>query len=163
MTVRTLSGSADAGRTASAVSATSSGTGLFTGDRLHEVVLGLDDAAFRQALSTFQQSAEKTWLEVPVTLDGPGNNSYLWWDRDADRMTVLCWDHNLTFGVSNRLGAGGGGAPPAGAPAGGGAPVGAGGPVGGGRGPGGLAANPLVTRFEAVGDLKALEAAATTR
>ncbi len=60
----TLSGSADAGRTASAVSATSSGTGLFTGDRLHEVVLDLDDATFQQALSTFQQSGERTWLEV---------------------------------------------------------------------------------------------------
>ncbi len=311
----TLSGSADAGRTASAVSATASGTGLFTGDRLHEVVLDLDDATFRQALSTYQESGEKTWLEVTVTLDGttyercglrlkgnstlrrtdttggaeqypwlvrldkvvdgqnhhgvtevvirvnnsasslnevvaldllgaaglateqhayatirvgdasalrvvlespgdtwaqrtmtgdgllykaeatgdytyrgtdpaaydevfdqesgddddltplieflrfvndssdadfasgvadrldvqsfatylaledlmdnfdaidgPGNNSYLWWDRDADRMTVVGWDHNLTFGVSNQPGAGGGGAPPAGAPAGG--------------------------------------------
>ncbi len=342
----TLSGSADAGHTASAVSATSSGTGLFTADRLHEVVLDLDDATFQQALSTFQESGEKTWLEVAVTLDGttyercglrlkgnstlrradtgagaeqypwlvrldkvvdgqnhhgvtdvvirvnnsasslneavaldllgaaglateqhsyaavrvgdawalrvvleapgdtwaartmtgagllykaeatgdytyrgtdpasydqvfdqesgdddltplieflqfvnessdadfasgladrldvqsfanylaledlmdnydaidgPGNNSYLWWDRDADRMTVLGWDHNLTFGVSNRPGAGGGGAPPAGAPAGGGA------------GPGGRVANPLVTRFEAVAELKALETAATAR
>ena len=65
----TVSGSADAGRTASTVSGTS-GTGLFTGDRLHEVVLDLDDATFQQALSTFQQSGEKTWLEVAVTLDG---------------------------------------------------------------------------------------------
>ena len=47
-----------------------SGTGLFTGDRLHEVVLDLDDATFQQALSTFQQSGERTWLEVAVTLDG---------------------------------------------------------------------------------------------
>jgi spore coat protein CotH len=66
----TLSGSADAGRTASAVSASSSGTGLFTADRLHEVVLDVTDAQFRQALSTFQESGEKTWLEVTVTLDG---------------------------------------------------------------------------------------------
>ena len=40
-------------------------------------------------------------------IDGPGNNSYLWWDRESARMTVVGWDHNLTFGVSNRPGAGG--------------------------------------------------------
>ena len=66
----TLSGSADAGHAASAVSATASGTGLFTDDRLHEVVLGLDDATFRQALSTFQESGGNTWLEAAVSLDG---------------------------------------------------------------------------------------------
>ena len=350
----TLSGTSDAGGTASAVSAGSSGTGLFTADRLHEVVLDVDDAAFRTALSTFQESGEKTWLEVTVTLDGttyeraglrlkgnstlrrtdttagaeqypwlvrldkvvdgqnhegvtevvirvnnsasslnevvaldllsaaglaseahsyatvrvgdasalrvvlespgdtwaattmtgdgilykaeatgdytyrgtdpasyeevfdqesgadddltplieflqfvnessdadfasglgerldvpsfatylaledlmdnydaidgPGNNSYLWWDADQDRMTVVGWDHNLTFGVSNRPGAGQGGAAPAwraaGAPAVGG---------GGGRGPGGRAANPLVTRFEAVDEFAALVSTASTR
>jgi hypothetical protein len=52
----TLSGTGDVGGTASAVSAGSSGTGLFTADRLHEVVLDVDDAAFRTALSTFQES-----------------------------------------------------------------------------------------------------------
>ena len=66
----TLSGTSDAGSTASAVSVAAGGTGLFTADRLHEVVLDVDDAAFRQALSTFQESGEKTWLEVTVTLDG---------------------------------------------------------------------------------------------
>ncbi|HET7821965.1 MAG TPA: CotH kinase family protein [Ornithinibacter sp.] len=354
----TLSGTTDAGRTASAVSASASGTGLFTADRLHEVVLDVTDAQFRTALSTFQESGEKTWLEVGVTLDGttyeraglrlkgnstlrradtgagaesypwlvrldkvvdgqnhggvtevvirvnnsasslnevvsldllgaaalaseqhayaairvgdasalrvvlespgdtwaartmtgdgllykaeatgdytyrgtdpasydqvfdqesgdddltplieflqfvndssdadfasglgerldvesfatylaledlmdnydaidgPGNNSYLWWDRESRRMTVVGWDHNLTFGVSNRPGGGGaaaagvGGMPGGGVP-GGGAPAG-----GGGRGPGGRAANPLVTRFEAVADFTALETAATAR
>ncbi len=79
-------------------------------------------------------------------IDGPGNNSYLWWDREADRMTVVGWDHNLTFGVSNRPGAGGGGRSACrAAPGGGGAPA--------GGGPGGRAANPLVTRFEAVAEL----------
>ena len=94
-------------------------------------------------------------------IDGPGNNSYLWWDGDAERMTVVGWDHNLTFGVSNRPGAG-----RVAAPAGcrrsrlpGAAAVGG----GGGRGPGGRAANPLVTRFEAVTEFKALETAATAR
>lgn len=38
-------------------------------------------------------------------IDGPGNNSYLYYDPDADRFTVVAWDHNLAFGVMN----GGGG------------------------------------------------------
>ena len=25
-------------------------------------------------------------------IDGPGNNSYLWWDETASRMTVVAWD-----------------------------------------------------------------------
>ena len=104
-------------------------------------------------------------------IDGPGNNSYLWWDETASRMTVVAWDHNLTFGVSNRPGGQGGpgrggaaGAlPPAGAdggavPQGGAAPQG-----GGGRGPGGRAANPFVTRFEAVPAFATLVAQASTR
>lgn len=93
-------------------------------------------------------------------IDGPGNNSYLWWARDSRRMTVVGWDHNLTFGVSNRPGAGQGGG--GGVPAGGGGVPGGGG-AGGGRGPGGRAENPLVTRFEAVPQLKALETAAAAR
>ncbi len=39
---------------------------------------------------------------------GPGNNSFLRWDEDAEQMTVVAWDHNLAFGVVN--GGGGGGA-----------------------------------------------------
>lgn len=352
----TLSDSADGGGTASGGSVSSTGTGLFTGDRLHEVTIDLDDAAFRQALSTFQESGEKTWLEVTVTLDGtsyercglrlkgnstlrrtdsgagaeqypwlirldrvvdgqnhagatevvirvnnsasslnevvaldllgaaglaseqhayatvrvgdtsalrvvleppgktwaqrtmtsdgslykaeatgdysyrgtdpasydqvfdvesgdddltplieflrfvndssdadfaagladrldvssfatylaledlmdnydaidgPGNNSYLWWDEGSGRMTVVGWDHNLTFGVSNRPGAG----PGAAGGGGGGGPAGGAGPgaPGGGRAPGSRAANPLVTRFEAVPELQSLETAATAR
>jgi spore coat protein CotH len=89
-------------------------------------------------------------------IDGPGNNSYLWWDRETTRMTVVGWDHNLTFGVSNRPGGDGGAAPGGG----GGAPA----PGGGGaRGPGGRAANPLVTRFEAVDEFATLVSAASTR
>ncbi|WP_419843008.1 CotH kinase family protein [Candidatus Poriferisodalis sp.] len=30
-------------------------------------------------------------------IDGPGNNSYLWWDADAEQFTVVPWDMNLTF------------------------------------------------------------------
>lgn len=48
-------------------------------------------------------------------IDGPGNNSYLYYGPDAGTMTVVAWDHNMAFGV----GPGGGG-------------------QGGGRGPGGM-------------------------
>ena len=66
-------------------------------------------------------------------------------------MTVVGWDHNLTFGVSNRPGAGRAAR----------RRVGRGRALPRrrwrGRGPGGRAANPLVTRFEAVAEFKALE------
>ena len=123
---------------------------------------GLADRLDVQSFATYL--ALEDLMDNYDAIDGPGNNSYLWWDEDTGRMTVVGWDHNLTFGVSNRPGAGqaggmpGGAAPPGdGAPAGGGAAP----PGGAGRGPGGRAANPLVTRFEAVEELKALETAAT--
>ena len=40
-------------------------------------------------------------------IDGPGNNSFLRWDADSDAFTVVAWDHNLAFGVSNVGGDGG--------------------------------------------------------
>lgn len=43
-------------------------------------------------------------------IDGPGNNSYLYYGPDAGTMTVVAWDHNLAFGASN----GGGGQMPGG-------------------------------------------------
>ena len=93
-------------------------------------------------------------------IDGPGNNSYLYWDADTDRFTVVAWDHNLAFG-SRPGGAGGaggmaggnmaGGGMPGGGqrPAGGNLPTGAAAPTGGGAGgPGGMGkSNALVTRF----------------
>ncbi len=45
-------------------------------------------------------------------IDGPGNNSFLRWDEDAQQMTVVAWDHNLAFGVVNGGGGGGGPTPP---------------------------------------------------
>lgn len=42
-------------------------------------------------------------------IDGPGNNSYLYWDTDTAKMTVVNWDLNLAFGQQN---AGGMGGPP---------------------------------------------------
>ncbi|WP_061963028.1 CotH kinase family protein [Demequina aurantiaca] len=40
-------------------------------------------------------------------IDGPGNNSYLYWDTDDSQMTVVNWDLNLAFGQEN-IGGGGG-------------------------------------------------------
>ncbi|MCB0968945.1 MAG: CotH kinase family protein [Ilumatobacter sp.] len=34
-------------------------------------------------------------------IDGPGNNSYLYYDTETERFTVVAWDHNLAFGVQN--------------------------------------------------------------
>ncbi len=47
-------------------------------------------------------------------IDGPGNNAYLRWDAEAGQMTVVAWDHNLSFGVTNGMGgpAGGDGSGP---------------------------------------------------
>ncbi|WP_447522247.1 CotH kinase family protein [Salinibacterium sp. NYA9b] len=49
-------------------------------------------------------------------IDGPGNNSYLYYDPDSGLMSVLAWDHNLAFGTVNEAGGGtAGGAAPEGA------------------------------------------------
>ncbi len=34
-------------------------------------------------------------------IDGPGNNSMLWWSPAKSSMTLLAWDHNLAFGTTN--------------------------------------------------------------
>lgn len=83
-------------------------------------------------------------------IDGPGNNSYLFYDSSPKLFTVVAWDHNLAFGVSTRGGGGGGGG--GGAQPGGGRPTGNFGGGGGGNGNGGggrSRTNPLVTPFKA--------------
>ncbi|TGO05311.1 CotH kinase family protein [Serinibacter arcticus] len=96
-------------------------------------------------------------------ISGPGNNSYLYWDAEEARFTVVAWDHNLAFGQQN-VGGGGGGlgggrpdgdagrmAPPSGEmptdlPTDGAMPGGGG--MTGGMGGGGMSQdNPLVDRF----------------
>ena len=133
-----------------------------------EFEAGLPDRLDVGAFATYL--ALEDLMDNDDAIDGPGNNSYLWWDETASRMTVVAWDHNLTFGVSNRpggQGAGQGGGGRGGAaggqpPADGGAAAPQGG-GGGGRGPGGRAANPLVTRFEGVPAFATLVAEASTR
>ncbi len=41
-------------------------------------------------------------------IDGPGNNSFLRWDEETQQMTVVAWDHNLAFGITNGGGGEGG-------------------------------------------------------
>lgn len=41
-------------------------------------------------------------------IDGPGNNSYLYYDTRAERFTVVAWDHNLAFGGMGGMGGFGG-------------------------------------------------------
>ncbi len=61
-------------------------------------------------------------------MDGPGNNSYLHYDPDSEKWTVVAWDQNLSFGGMGGMGGGrgfpgggtmpsdGGGGMPSGAP-----------------------------------------------
>jgi spore coat protein CotH len=79
-------------------------------------------------------------------MDGPGNNSYLYYDTKTQKFTVVAWDHNLAFGITNKgrvdgnAGANAGGNN-AGGNAGGGWPGGAGGwPGDGGQAPQGAPA-----------------------
>ncbi|NLO27267.1 MAG: hypothetical protein GX113_03670 [Actinobacteria bacterium] len=39
-------------------------------------------------------------------IDGPGNNSYLYYDPESGRFTVVAWDHNLAFGAMSEMGPG---------------------------------------------------------
>lgn len=127
-----------------------------------------DDATFAAELDRYLDvEAFATYLAFEELIDnfddidGPGNNSYLRYDAETGRMTVVAWDHNLAFGVRNVNGGGPGGAggpggqrPTGQAPVGqapvGQAPVGGGFPTGGGPGAMGgpnAKSNPLVERF----------------
>ncbi len=96
-------------------------------------------------------------------IDGPGNNSYLYFDTRTEKFTVVPWDLNLAFGTMVAAGVGGGpgivGAPGGAMPGGQGNPAPGGGartPNGGGaRGPGGRT-NILVQRFHASSKFEAL-------
>lgn len=108
-------------------------------------------------------------------IDGPGNNSYLFYDSATKKFTVVAWDHNLAFGASPAGGPGGGGGgqggggrggAPGGANDGGGFPGGGGNGGGGnnngGGGRGGMSGNnPLVTAFKANAEWMALYTKAT--
>lgn len=98
-------------------------------------------------------------------IDGPGNNSYLFWDSASQQFTVVAWDHNLAFGASNGDGPGdgAGGGPRGGNPAEEATPSaqdeqanGQDPSNSGDGGPGGGDENPLSAAFLANADWKAL-------
>ena len=67
-----------------------------------------DDATFDAELEQWLDvESFATYLAVEELIDnfddidGPGNNSYLFYDTVTGRFTVVPWDHNLAFGVSN--------------------------------------------------------------
>ena len=130
---------------------------------LLDFVNNSDDATFAAELSKHldveafaKYLAYETLIDNFDDIDGPGNNSYLFWDESTNRFTVVAWDHNLAFG-SRPGGAGGAGGAPGGRAAGG-VQVPAGGAGGAGAragGPGGKA-NALVTRFNSVAAFSSL-------
>ena len=88
-------------------------------------------------------------------IDGPGNNSYLYYDTATGQFTVVPWDYNLAFGVAP--GGGGGGRleddGPAALSPGGGGQAGAGGRMG--------RSNVLTERFVAIDEYAELVAEKT--
>lgn len=75
-----------------------------------------DDATFQDELAErLDVDAFATYLAFQELvdnfddIDGPGNNSYLYYDPDTGLMTVVNWDLNLAFGGSPGGGGAGGG------------------------------------------------------
>jgi spore coat protein CotH len=104
-----------------------------------EFINDSDDATFASGIADrLDVEAFATYLAMQELvdnfddIDGPGNNSYLYYDTASGQFTVVPWDYNLAFGA----GPGGGaerrlnGDGPAGLPPGGGGPAGTGGPMG---------------------------------
>ncbi|MEJ1090254.1 CotH kinase family protein [Microbacterium istanbulense] len=85
-----------------------------------EFAAGLADRLDVDAFATYL--AFQDLVQNTDDIDGPGNNSYLYYDPATERMTVVNWDLNLAFGASPGGGGpggaggfgGGDGAPPAG-------------------------------------------------
>ena len=136
-----------------------------------EFAAGLADRLDVDAFATYL--AFQDLVQNTDDIDGPGNNSYLYYDPATERMTVVNWDLNLAFGASpgggGPGGAGGFGGGDGAPPTGGGMPGAPGAqeaptdstmptrPTGGG--PGGRS-NILVERFLATDEFAALYAEA---
>ena len=76
-----------------------------------------DDATFNAELADHLDiESFATYLAMQDLIDnfddinGPGNNSYLYYDSETGIFTVVAWDHNLAFGVRNNDAFGPGGA-----------------------------------------------------
>lgn len=59
-------------------------------------VADLDEEMDVEAFATYLAFQEL--IDNFDDIDGPGNNSYLRWDAENERFTVVAWDHNLAFG-----------------------------------------------------------------
>ncbi len=83
-----------------------------------EFINDADDETFAEELDSYlevEEFARYLALEDLIAntddIDGPGNNSYLAYDADTGRMTVVAWDHNLAFGGMGGAMPGGGDRP----------------------------------------------------
>jgi spore coat protein CotH len=65
-------------------------------------VAEIDDRLDVDAFATYLAMQEL--IDNFDDIDGPGNNSYLYYDAEADVFTVVAWDHNLAFGSLNGAG-----------------------------------------------------------
>ena len=70
-----------------------------------------DDATFNAELpDRLDVDSFATYLAMEELLanfddiDGPGNNSYLYYDTKTGKFTVVAWDHNLAFGTMGGAG-----------------------------------------------------------
>jgi spore coat protein CotH len=70
-----------------------------------EFAAGLSERLDVDAFATYL--AFQTVVDNFDDIDGPGNNSYLYWDPQSQRMTVVNWDLNLAFGANPGQGADG--------------------------------------------------------
>ena len=73
---------------------------------LLDFVNNADDATFEAELeSRLDVDSFATYLAMQELLanfddiDGPGNNSYLYYDTETEQFTVVPWDYNLAFGT----------------------------------------------------------------
>jgi spore coat protein CotH len=80
-----------------------------------EFINNADDATFNAELpDRLDIDAFATYLAMEELLnnfddiDGPGNNSYLYYDTKTGKFTVVAWDHNLAFGAMGAMGGLGG-------------------------------------------------------
>lgn len=64
------SSSASSSSAATGRSAASGDATFLSSDKVHEISLTFDDAAYQEMLSAFTSSGDKQWIEVAVTIDG---------------------------------------------------------------------------------------------
>lgn len=71
---------------------------LVNNSSAEQIAAELPDLLDIDAFATYLAFEEL--IENTDDIDGPGNNSYLFWDSSTQKFTVVAWDHNLAFGVA---------------------------------------------------------------